>query len=361
MSNEVAREALSLANAQIQLGLPPILTLGHLAQHVGIPTTLLYDVVKRYEHHYKVYFTRKKNGSARMIHVPQPFLCSLQRWINAYILQKATMHPRSYAYKVDCDIVECAKQHCGAKTLIKMDIKDYFPSITEERVYSVYREFGYSRLVAFQLARLSTTTLSHERHPRPSLLQKPSDKLNKYPFYKNNWRGFLPQGSPTSPMFSNLVSRRMDAAIEALCQTNGHVYTRYADDVTISSASVLDRADILRVRNDVYHIMKSEQFLPNYAKFKIIPSGARKIVLGLLVDGATPRLSKEFRKRLERHLHYLTTSGPVAHTQACRFDSHLGMRNHVLGLLNFAQHVDAGYCSRLWQAWNGIQWPEPAA
>ncbi len=98
---------------------------------------------------------------------------------------------------------------------------------------------------------------------------------------------------------------------------------------------------------------------PNDAKTVIAPPGARRIVLGLLVDGSEPRLTRDFRNNLETHLHALTENhiGPERHRQARKFASLIGMRRHIGGLLAFAHYVEPAYAARCYAKFNTVVWP----
>ena len=97
---------------------------------------------------------------------------------------------------------------------------------------------------------------------------------------------------------------------------------------------------------------------PNQAKTQIIPPGARKIVLGLLVDGGSPRLTREFKSRLRMHLYYLNHSmiGPGKHAECRGFDSIIGLCAHVRGLIAHAQLVEPDYGEACLEEFNKIAW-----
>ena len=79
--------------------------------------------------------------------------------------------------------------------------------------------------------------------------------------------------------------------------------------------------------------------------------GARKIILGLLIDGDRPRLLPEFKRRLEVHLRGVEKFGLPEHATHRHFDSILSMINHVDGRIAFAASVDADYAGKLADRW----------
>ena len=97
---------------------------------------------------------------------------------------------------------------------------------------------------------------------------------------------------------------------------------------------------------------------PNNAKTVIAGLGSRRIVLGLLVDGPVPKLTRDFRTRVETHLYAITAQsiGPSKHRQTRQFASLIGMRRHIHGLIAFAYHVDPVYGQARFDEFNTVDW-----
>jgi RNA-directed DNA polymerase len=104
--------------------------------------------------------------------------------------------------------------------------------------------------------------------------------------------------------------------------------------------------------------LRAKRMLPNQAKTVISPPGARKVLLGVLIDRERPRLSKEFRNNLETHIYALTHAsiGTRAHKAKRGFVSTIGMRNHITGLLSFAHQVDPDYAGQLHALFAKVDW-----
>jgi hypothetical protein len=191
--------------------------------------------VDRGEHRaYRKFAITKRSGGKRFIHVPTPELKRVQKWITEYILKPVPVHACSFAFSKDSSIYRCASRHTGAQWLIKMDITGFFESVSEIQVYRVFRELGYQKLVALELARISTVAV-HDLSPRFSNpIWKVRKRYDAIPSYTKKVMGYLPQGAPTSPMLSNLVMRELDGIIQKLAAKAGLIYTRYSDDLTFS-------------------------------------------------------------------------------------------------------------------------------
>ena len=336
--------------------IPAILTLGHLAQRSEVPYDRLRAVVERSIQPYNHFTIRKRSGGRRTISVPSRDLLRAQRWLSKHILNKQSVHSACYAFAPGSSIVNCARRHTGARWLVKMDILGFFGSISEIAVYRVFHDLGYKPLVAFELARLTTCVTNNWFRYRNLRWH------NYYPFYTidaydDERIGHLPQGAPTSPMLSNLVMKKVDVKLVRMASRNGLVYTRYSDDLAFSKRDGWERSEAKKFVHSVSSVLRAEGYYPNIKKTKIVPPGARKIVLGLIVDGPEPRLSRQFRSKLRQHLYYLRRYGPVEHMKRRRFETLLGMRRHIRGHIDFASMVDEKFARRMLAQFNDVEWP----
>ena len=178
--------------------------------------------------------------------------------------------------------------------------------------------------------------------------------------YQSGRIGHLPQGAPTSPVLANLAMKEFDREVTMLAQGSGMEYSRYADDITLSSYKTdFDRGRAISMVGKVSSLMGKYGLSPNSSKTKIVPPGSRKLVLGLLVDGTKPRLTRRFRHNLRRHLHYLSRNdvGPARHALARGFSSIAGLKNHVWGLIAFAHDIDPGFAAICLRQFRQISWP----
>lgn len=114
-------------------------------------------------------------------------------------------------------------------------------------------------------------------------------------------RGHLPQGAPTGGALANLVMREVDREITAYADRHGLVCKRYSDDVVLSTRATSPAGRHAAI-NNVTNTLAARGLRVHRTKTRIITPGARKIVLGLLVDGERPRLLPEFKRRLEVHV-----------------------------------------------------------
>ena len=347
--------------------LPPLFTLKHLAVETDVSYKFLREVVSRKNHaeHYRVFKLKKASvGHAadrfRYICVPHPLLLRAQRWIHSNILIHVRCHEASSAYHVESRIAETARMHCGCRWLIKLDITSFFESILEPSVYNAFHKMGYQPLVSFELGRLCTRLRSFRNPARYESARKDFEIWD----YSNAYLGHLPQGAPTSPLLANIIAEELDRRISVIAQQFELVYTRYADDIALSTKSKsFTREKCYTVIHEVQWALREHGFWPNRTKTKILPPRARKIVLGLLVDTDRPRLTHEFKERLRTHVHFLSHPqvGPASHARHRGFDSVLGLQHHVFGLAAFAAGIEPTWGAQCLEALRAVPWPTSAS
>jgi RNA-directed DNA polymerase len=330
---------------------PIIFTLRHLTKLANAPHGFVESVVRRSNNPYETFNITKrgKGRSYRQIAVPDPALLLLQRWIHTNILTTRHPHAASTAYARNCDPLENARIHAGKKWLVKLDITDFFEAISERQVYKVFQSFAYRPLVAFQLARICTRISDQSRKYRNLRWMSKSTRI-----------GHLPQGAPTSPILANLVCAQLDKSLSDLARSNSCAYSRYADDIVFSTND-LTKAKAGALIHDASVLLGSMGFRRNRQKTHVCPPGARKIVTGLLVDRAEPRLPREFRKGLELHLHHAKKSGVLEHCKNRKFRSLFGFRAHLHGLVTYAEHVTPSYGAECRTRFDAIDWGDLAS
>ncbi|MBA4017302.1 MAG: RNA-directed DNA polymerase [Pirellula sp.] len=326
--------------------LPVIFSLQHLAKITGVQYQTLHDTVRRRREaaNYRMYAVSKRSGGRRFIHAVCGELKAVQQFINAEILQRCKPHPCSYAFHSSGGIRQCAAAHCGARWLFQFDLADFFYDVTEVDVYRIFHGLGYRRLLAFEMARLCTTTrlpktfLQLPATRRRDLTQVGDHEVDRIRPYQRHQRGVLPQGAPSSPMLANLAAAALDCTITEYADNNGLVYTRYADDITLSARDL--RYDRARIRRQVISMIRKCGFRENPNKCRIAGPGSKKVVLGLLVDGESPRASRETYRQIDRLVYGVRKFGGKAAAAHFGFESEYGFRNHLAGLVAFIKSVD---------------------
>ncbi|MEI2780252.1 MAG: reverse transcriptase domain-containing protein [Candidatus Competibacter sp.] len=147
--------------------------------------------------HYQYWTIPKRDGGARLISAPKPTLKKSQRWILRQIAEHLPVHGAAHGFLPGRSIFSNAAVHAGARTVVKLDIRHFYPTVTWRRVKGLFRKGGYGEQVATVLALLCTEA------PR-ELLQ-----LDGKHYHVASGPRALPQGAPTSPALSNTVCLRL--------------------------------------------------------------------------------------------------------------------------------------------------------
>ncbi|HET9991966.1 MAG TPA: reverse transcriptase family protein [Kofleriaceae bacterium] len=223
--------------------------------------------------HYKRWTVPKRDGTPRLISAPKPDLKAVQRWIAREVTEHLPVHGAAHGFLVGRSIATNARVHAGARVLVKLDIKDFYPTVTWRRVKGLLRRAGLSEQLATLMALLCTES------PRQEVTTH-----GKTYFVATGPRS-LPQGAPTSPSITNALCLRLDARLSGLATKLGARYTRYADDLAFSWHGE-DKAEIGSLMKAVAAIVKAEGFTIHSKKTRVMRSGARQQLTGLVVNTA---------------------------------------------------------------------------
>ena len=299
VSNRLTFEGGDLTSLN-KLGLPELNSLANIADAIGLNTEdlvwLCYERATSEFDHYTRFEIPKRSGGKRLISSPKPKMRQAQSWINLNILNQLKPSIYCYAFRPNTSIVDNAKQHMNKKVVIKLDIKDFFPSITFNRVRGYFEFLGYNPGVSTVLALLCTDA------PRVRVTIKGRSQIVAVGARS------LPQGACTSPAIANLIASRLDARLAGLIKTfNGDwSYTRYADDLTFSTSN--PEPEIGKLIAAVNHISNDEKFVIKSEKTRIMRAPRRQSVTGLLV-GDQVRIPKATIKNMRALFYNIESKG----------------------------------------------------
>ena len=234
----------------------------------------------------------KKSGGTRHIAAPKTQLKAAQRQVLEQILQKAEVSDLSHGFLKARSILTSAKtHHTSPDLLINIDLENFFPTITFERVRGLYQSFGYSGYIASLLAMLCTYC---ERMPLEIKGETKYIKISER---------VLPQGSPASPMITNIICRNMDKRIDGLCKKLGLTYTRYADDMSFSYMGDTENLAIGSFLNSINKIIESEGFHMKKEKTHILRKNNRQYITGIVINNEEIGVPKKWVKILKASIH----------------------------------------------------------
>ncbi|WP_434422258.1 reverse transcriptase family protein [Nannocystis pusilla] len=243
----------------------------------------------------------KRDGSKRAIWAPHRTLKAAQRWILREVVERLPVHGAAHGFLHGRSTATNAAVHRDSQILLKVDLKDFFPTVTLPRVKGVFRKAGYREQIATLLALLCTEAPRHVADVEGTT------------YYLSLGPRCLPQGAPTSPAITNTLCLRLDRRLQGLAKKLGWRYTRYADDLTFSLPS--DHKGKPRVGGllgGISIIAAAEGFTVHPDKTRVHRSGGRQQVTGLVVNGKQgPRVTREFKREVRAAVHNLAHGKPL--------------------------------------------------
>lgn len=131
---------------------PVIFDFKHLSLLIGYePAELAFYLFASEELFYTQIQVPKKNGGFRNIEIPSERLKEIQRWILRNILENIEIHGACYGFRKGKSIYDHAQLHVGKECVLSMDLKDFFPSITQKEVFNLFYKEGYTKKVSYYL------------------------------------------------------------------------------------------------------------------------------------------------------------------------------------------------------------------
>lgn len=249
--------------------------------------------------HYHFWTIPKRDGSRRLITAPKKELKAAQRWLLRNVVERLPVHHAAHGFLAARSIATNADAHAGADAVVKVDVKDFFPTVTFRRVKGLFRKGGLPEGVATLCALLAT-------EPPREVVQFRGKTL-----YVAKGQRACPQGAPTSPAITNAVCVRLDRRMSGLARLLGFAYTRYADDLTFSwrkpegATGARAQAPIGTLLRGVRAILEGEGFRVHGKKTAVMRAGGSQRVTGLVVnkankEGVPPaRVPRETVRRLK--------------------------------------------------------------
>lgn len=226
----------------------------NLALMMGISPQLIASIInpEHKRHYYRSFTIPKRTGGVRKIDGPRVFLKVIQRFLLDYYLASLKVHSSVNSFMPNKSVLDNAQVHNGKKYVGTIDIKNFFGSITKEKVKKLLAENNYEETEARLISELCT------------------------------YKDILPQGAPTSPIISNALLYKFDEQMDKLAKEKGLIYSRYADDLTISGD---DKKLVVDALEKSEKLLKDDYSLRiNEDKTRVISLNGRQVVTGLVVN-----------------------------------------------------------------------------
>lgn len=297
--------------------------------------------------HYHYRWQAKRSGSARLIEVPKPRLKTIQRWVLDEIVARIPPHDAAHGFRLGRSVRTYVEPHVGRTIVLKMDLRDFFPSISAAWITGLFLTAGYPEPVARLLSGLCTNSSPPDVWANPDCpIQGPEHwrlrRLHRQPH--------LPQGAPTSPGLANLCAFRLDCRLQALVDSVEARYTRYADDLAFSGDQRFARA-VGRLRIQVGAIALEEGFVVQHQKTRSMPRAVRQRVAGVVLN-VRPNLARPDYDRLKATLTNCIRLGPQSQNR----DRHRNFQAHLQGRIAYVADLNPNRGRRLRALFDQIVW-----
>jgi RNA-directed DNA polymerase len=308
-----------------------IRTKPELADLLGLKAQFLTHVLYRLKPatQYTSFTINKKSGGTRTIFAPSSKLKTIQSSLSKLLLdcideinekkKKKSTYKRalSHGFARECSIITNAMLHLGKKNVLNIDLKDFFDSFNFGRVRGFFIKNEHFKLdpdIATVIAQIAC--------------------------YDNK----LPQGSPCSPVITNLITHSLDIKLASLANRHSCTYSRYADDMTFSTRKSTFPSKIMKedageyvagkvLRNEI----KRAGFQINETKTRILYKDSRQDVTGLIVN-KKPNVKKEYWRTVKSQCNKLFHTGSF--TKKVDGEDVDGNINELEGQLKFIDQID---------------------
>lgn len=290
--------------------------LRNIALDVGLSEESVLEVIQDAPRRYKVYSIPKKNGGHRIIAQPARELKLIQRSISCLVLERFPVHQCAMAYRRGISIADNAKAHAGSNPILKLDFESFFNSISA----AAWRRFLASQEV-IKVGRSEAALLT------------------KALFWGNGQKApyCLSIGAPSSPLVSNIIMFDFDTNMHRFAEKHGILYTRYADDITVSAREFGELRLFEKYLRAYISRNKTPALKINEAKVAFFSPSERRLVTGLVL---TPDGKVSLGRDRKREISALIHRYSLAHLKPEEL-------SYLHGLLAFALSCERDFVRRM--------------
>ena len=270
---------------------------------------------------YHEFLISKGSGKKRAICAPDNRLKILQQKLAQLLTQLYPVRNPVHGFVPNRSVKSNAKSHLGKHYVINIDLKDYFPSITQRRIYFLLQKIGLGKRVSEIIAIICS------------------------------YQGCLPQGAPSSPVLSNMVCFSLDKELMKFARENHAIYTRYADDITFSShrpsagffkastpPSGRFSSESLSVQ--LVQIIERNNFKLNPTKLYFADRNARRTVTGLKINEFI-NVDRRFVRNIRAKIHSVEKLGISGAQEKFKIKagSEKHLRKHLAGKISWLSFI----------------------
>ncbi len=289
----------------------PIANVASLCKLLDLSEIELNQLLIKSWSQYRIHERRlKEDGSERLIYSIQPELKRIHKNITYRILKQVTYPSYIHGSVQGKDYISNISQHTGKTIVISEDITNFFPSLKSKVIHEIWVGFfNFPNEIAEILTKLVT------------------------------YKGALVQGCPASSYLANLVLWGREEAIYQEFKDLGITYTRYVDDVTISSADHLRRSDISKSISKIYSMFRTIGTKPNRGKHKVMSNSVNQSVHNINVNSGKPTMPRKRRDIIRATVHKCEISFEAGNSHSPEYEKQYNVATGKVNNLK-RMHVD---------------------
>jgi retron-type reverse transcriptase len=290
-----------------------------MSSDFGMLAGHMQSIVRTAPIRYKVFYIPKRTGGLREVAQPAREVKAIQRWLLKHLEPLLPLHDAATAYRSGASIKKNAQRHVESDYLLKMDFRNFFPSI------------------------LMTDIIRHleihcGQHYDPSAIRLIAYACTWAPKRQGPLR--LCIGAPSSPLLSNSVMFDFDAQLSSAAASDGVIYTRYADDLALSSqtSGTLEKYPGLVAK--LAGNLSYPQLELNERKTIFASRAGRRVITGVTLTADRHTSIGRKRKREIRAMYHRMILGKLSPDE----------QQKLAGLIAFANDVEPGFSTWLSRA-----------
>jgi RNA-directed DNA polymerase len=285
-----------------------------IAKDLRLPPSYISRLARTASHRYYTFTIPKQNGDKRTIHHPARELKLIQRWLIARVFGRLPVHDAACAYRRGLGITAHAIRHSGYNFLLKLDFREFFPSLRGEDIVAMLREnSGLLREVITD--------------------ESDYDVIRQFVCRENR----LTIGAPTSPVISNLIMFGFDRDWAARSGALGVSYSRYADDLCFSTNTPNVLAGVFHELNEDIAARRSPRLVLNEKKTVFTSRKRLRRIVGLVLTSTRNLSIGRSKKRNLKSQVFRFNSGKLSIEDV----------DHLRGMLPFVRSVEPSFIDAL--------------
>jgi len=285
-----------------------------MSKEIGLPQDQILKIAKQASHAYKTYSIKKRSSAGyRTISHPSRILKLLQSWLATRFLSVLPIHECVYSYRKDISIKAHAAIHQSNNYLLRVDLTDFFPSITQKDIYNLL--------------------LANRELYSPNL----TDEDFKFVLRVACKGNAITIGAPSSPVLSNAILYNFDVIWAKRAKELSVIYTRYADDLYFSTNEPNVLSKVLEEVRENLNTLSWPKLRINELKTIFTSRKRKRVVTGLVLTSTNKLSIGRDKKRHVKSLIHQFILGKLSESDA----------SYLKGYLSYAVNVEPSFMESL--------------